>query len=227
MKIWVYVEGKSDQKSLAALWDDWSKQLRQRGWGINLIPLQDKSRYFRKIGARVAEKLTGDTNDLVVGLPDFYPNKEYAKTRYKHDNLRQLQDVQKRLVKKSLHNMGYVDENSHMQRFYASALKHDLEMLLLAAEDKLQAKLKTKRKGRWIKPPENQNQARPPKNIVKELFQQHLNRAYRETSDAAAILRTANLRQVIYDSNGSRQCPEFQSMLDWVGEKTGVAAYQQ
>ena len=66
------------------------------------------------------------------------------------------------------------DVDSHMARFYASALKHDLEVLLLAATSQLQSRLKTQDKlSGWRRPPEDQNQNKPPKRIVEELFSKY------------------------------------------------------
>lgn len=196
MKVWIFVEGKSDVRALSALWSGWKQQLREKGWGIQLISLENKSNYFRKIGPRAIEKLVHDTRDLVVGLPDLYPNRDYANTEYKHDSLEELRDVQTRLVKQSLQKR-WADVDSHIVRFYASALKHDLEVLLLAATSQLQSRLKvSNRPDGWRQPPEEQNQNKPPKKIVEELFQRHLRRSYREIVDSHAILSNADLREV-------------------------------
>ena len=221
MKVWIFVEGKSDAQALSELWSDWKQKLDVKGWGIQLIPLENKSKFFRKIGHRASEKLVHDTRDLVVGLPDLYPNRKYANTDYKHDNLKELQDVQMRLVKQILQQqVRRADANSHIARFYASALKHDLEVLLLAAPRQLQSRLDMRnRPGGWRLPPEDQNQDKPPKKVIEELFQKNLKRSYREIADSSAILRNADLREV------ARQCPTFRAVIDWVGAKTGVPGY--
>ena len=219
MKVWIFVEGESDVQALSALWRGWRQRLGKKGWGIQLIPLKNKPEYFRKIGARATEKLEHNTRDLVVGLPDLYPNQDYANTEYRHDDLEELRAVQTRLVKQNLEKK-FRQTDSHMARFYASALKHDLEVLLLAATSQLQSRLKmSNRPSGWRQPPEEQNQDRPPKRIVEELFRTRLKQAYRENADSAAILSNADLRQV------AQQCPTFSAMIDWIGEKTGVSGY--
>lgn len=218
MKVWIFVEGSSDVQALSALWTDWQQRLGKKGWGIQLIPLEGKSKYFRKIGARATEKLVNNACDLVVGLPDLYPNRGYANTEYRHDDLEELRAVQTRLVKQQMGRR--TDINSYMARFYASALKHDLEVLLLAATSQLQSQLKmSNRPSGWRQPPEEQNQEKPPKKIVEELFRRRGKWAYREIADSTAILRDADLRQV------AEQCPTFCAMIDWIGEKTGVSGY--
>ena len=221
MKVWVFVEGSSEVKALSALWSSWTQKLDKNGWGIRIIPLENKPNYFKDIGPRTIEKLLNDPSDLVVGLPDLYPNRDYANTDYKHNNLRELQGVQTRLVKQHLQQkVRRVDVDSHMARFYASALKHDLEMLLLAATKQLQSRLKMRnRPGGWRRPPEDQNQNQPPKRIVEDLFRRHLKRAYRDIVDSTAILRNADLREV------AEQCPAFRDMIDWIGDKTKVPGY--
>ncbi|MCY3681098.1 MAG: DUF4276 family protein [Gemmatimonadetes bacterium] len=222
MKVWVYVEGKSDVGALSALWSGWKEKLRNEGWGIQLIHLENKSNYFIKIGHRVTEKLLNDPGDLVVGLPDLYPNQNYANTEYRHNNLKELQGVQTRLVKQHLQQkVRGADVDSHMARFYASALKHDLEVLLLAATSQLQSRLKTQDKlSVWRLPPEDQNQSKPPKRIVEELFSKYRKgKSYNDVEDGPAILRNADLREV------AEQCPAFRNMIDWIGEKTKVPGY--
>ena len=221
MKVWIFVEGKSDVQALSALWSGWKQKLSEEGWGIQLISLENKSKYFRKIGSRATEKLANDAHDLVVGLPDLYPNRDYANTEYKHDNLEELRDLQTRLVKHNLkQEVRRADVDGHIARFYASALKHDLEVLILAATSQLQSRLKmSNRPSGWRQPPEEQNQDKPPKRIVEALFQRELKRSYRENTDSDAILRDADLREM------AEQCPTFRAMIDWIGRKTGVRGY--
>ena len=227
MKVWVYVEGRSDKVALSALWRGWKQDLGRKGWGIEVVPLENKSKYFKKIGPRSTEKLMNDRHDLVVGLPDLYPNRHFEKTDYRHDNLKELVELQKRLVRQGVQKREPAGIDQYMNRFYASALKHDLEMLLLAAPDHLRPLLKMKNRPHgWRLPPEDQNQERPPKKIIEELFRVNLKRSYLETKDSHAILRNVDLSEILFDKNGQHeQCPTFRAMLDWVGKKTGVRAY--
>ena len=221
MKVWIFVEGDSEVRALSALLNGWKQQLGKKSWGIKLVNLDGKSNYFKRIGPRAVEKLLHDTRDLVVGLPDLYPNRDYANTKYKHDNLEELRDVQTRLVKQSLRQeVRRADIDGHIARFYPGALKHDLEVLLLAATSQLQSRLKMPNRPRgWRQPPEEQNQDKPPKKIVEELFRKNLRQAYKPTTDSYAILRNADLREV------AEQCPTFRAMIDWIGKKTGVPGY--
>ncbi len=227
MKVWIYVEGPSEVKALSALWSSWIQKLGKNGWGIRIMPLVNKSEYFKDIGPKVTEKLVHDPSDLVVGLPDLYPNRDYANTEYRHKNLQELKGVQTRLVKQHLQKkVRRADVDSHMARFYASALKHDLEVLLLAATSQLQSRLKMRnRPSGWRRPPEDQNQNKPPKRIVEDLFRKHLGKSYRQNVDSYTILSKANLREVVFDERGTIQCPAFRAMIDWIGDKTGVPGY--
>lgn len=221
MKVWIFVEGRSDVSALDALCDGWKQKLVKDGWGIQSIPLDNKHKFLSKIGPRAIEKLKNDPCDLVVGLPDLYPNRGIS-DNYKHRNLEELQAVQNRLVRRELEKAGVSQKEaeSHFARFHATAMKHDMEVLLLAATGQLQSRLKMSNKpGGWRKPPEEQNQDRPPKRIVEGLFQRHLKRSYRENTDSEAILRAADLQDIV------QQCPTFRSMIDWIGEKTGVSAF--
>ncbi len=227
MKIWVFVEGPSDRLALMALWDGWLRSLGAKGWGIQVLPLDGKSQYLRKIGHRAAEKLAQDSQDLVVGLPDLYPIAPYRGTQYEHADLPALQTIQKSLVQDALCTVfGFKGTDAAMGRFHASAMKYDLEVLLLAAKESLRTRLKTKEAlGNWRTPPEDQNHDKPPKRIVEELFRTKLGHAYRDTVDFAAVMRKAELRDVLFDERGYVQCPTFKAVVDWVADKTGVPAY--
>ena len=233
MKVWIYVEGRSDELALKALWESWRAKLRKKGHGIRVIPLDNKSKFFRKIGHLAAEKLIANKEDIVVGLPDLYPNQPYVETIYEHPNLTELESVQKREVSNALQRIFGVDHSQVgqlIERFLPSALKHDLEMLLLAAQRELRGYLGTPDQlGKWRSPVEDQNQQRPPKRIVEELFRtkSKTRYAYRDTKDASAILRNVtDLKTIIYDASNQIKCPVFKALLDWIGGKTGIPAYQ-
>ncbi|MDO8720980.1 MAG: DUF4276 family protein [Syntrophales bacterium] len=230
MKVWIFVEGESDRIALNTLWEKWRESLRKFGWGIQIIPLDGKSRYFRKIGPHAAEKLMHNENDLVVGLPDLYPNSEYKNSSYKHNNLYELKMLQKQLVKDNLAKVfgaSPVDIQAALARFYPTAFKHDLEMLLLAAREELRKVLETNDAlGNWRHPVEDQNQIKPPKYVIDELFQAKKGRKYRDTVHAKAVLeKVGDIKTVLYHNGNQLQCPVFKDLLDWIGAKTGVSAY--
>jgi len=232
MKVWVFVEGESDQIALHALWASWQTRLGKKGWGIQIHPLDNKSRYFRKIGHRAAEKIVHDEHDLVVGLPDLYPNAGYSHTDFKHVDLSELKSVQTRLVQGALQtvfNLSPKNAEATLVRFFPSALKHDLEALLLAAVDELRQVLGTTEKleNKWRHPVENQNQHKPPKYVVEELFRTRTGRCYRDTRHAGIVLgKVADIKKLLFNSSGQLECPVFKETMDWIGEKTGVAAYR-
>lgn len=232
MRVSVYVEGESDKLALEALWQDWRDRLRRQGHGIDIHPLSGKAKFLRKIGAHAAQKLRALEENIVVGLPDLYPNREYRGTDYEHEDLSELQRVQTDQVRDALANIYGLtgkDLQAALGRFYPSALKHDLEMLLLAAKDELRSYLGTPDKlGAWRKPVEDQDQDHPPKRVVEELFitKSRRKRAYRDTVHARAIMaKVADIKQIIYDEHGQVQCPAFKAMLDSIGVRLGVTAY--
>ena len=231
MLVWIFVEGESDRLALEALWARWRELLKVARWGLRFIPLQNKSQFLRKIGPRAAEKLANNKDDLVVGLPDLYPNREYDKTLYKHDDIDELRKVQKELVKRNLTDIYHLSPTQiekKLERFYPTALKHDLEMLLLAAKDELRDTLNTPDAlGNWCHPVEEQNQTKPPKYIVDELFKKYKKQAYRDTVHArAGLAKVKDFNTILYRNNGGQlQCPVFKNLMDWLGDKTGVCAY--
>lgn len=230
MKVWVFVEGPADRIALDALWTGWCVRLRQVGWGIRVIPLDDKTRYLRKIGHRAAEKLANNSQNLVVGLPDLYPNAGYDPTPYKHANLVELKALQRRFVLDALVGVFKLSDPAAiaaLERFFPSAFKHDLEVLLLAAVDQLRVVLATSDAlGHWRHPVEDQNQMKPPKNVVEELFRTKRGRQYRDTVHSKAVLeKVTDIRGMLYNNSGQLECPEFQAMLSWLGTNTRIPSY--
>lgn len=230
MKVWVFVEGESDRIALNALWASWQTRLGKSGWGIQIHPLEDKSRYFRKIGHRAAEKMVNDDQDLVIGLPDLYPNGEYSHTEFKHDDLSELKSVQTRLVRDALQtvfNLPPKNAEATLARFFPSALKHDLEALLLAAVDELRQALGTRETlGKWRHPVEDQNQHKPPKYMVEDLFRTKKKCCYRDTRHAKVVLeKVTDIKKLLFSSSGQLECPVFKETMDWIAASTGVPAY--
>ncbi len=230
MIAYVYVEGESDRLALEALWRGWRDRLRAEGKGIKVLPLDDKTRFLKKIGAHAAARLLTNASDLVVGLPDLYPNEPYSHTQYAHPRLSDLIAIQEREVRRALENDGAGgDPGTYMNRFFATALKHDLEMLLLAAERYLAQYLKCSvNLGNWRRPVEDQNHARPPKRVVEEIFRSRspTKSAYRDTVHASAVLgRVPNIGEIFYTPAGQLTCPEFKRMVDWLGGALGLTAY--
>lgn len=232
MKAWIYVEGPGDVLALEALWRKWLEDLRKCGHGISIHPLVDKSRLLRKIGYLAAEKLVNNDNDVVVGLPDLYPNNVYNTTPEKHDNYSELQTVQQTKVAKALHEIyGFpkAKQGPYLDRFFPGAFKHDSEVLLLAAKDELRATLQTTEKlGEWRVPVEDQNQSNPPKYVVQNLFRTKLKpgRKYQETTHPAAVLRRVrDVGSLLFTDDGRENCPVFKSVLDWLGARFDVPAY--
>lgn len=182
------------------------------------------------MGARASEKLINNSDDLVVGLPDLYPNHEYSGTEFKHDNFEELKAVQADLLRKSLEKHFGIPKSkqkSFIDRFLPSAFKYDSEMLLLAARNELRQVLNTTDHiGNWRHPVENQNQDHPPKYIVDGLFKTRLGIAYRDTVHAKTVLEKVNdMRTILYRDGNQLQCPVFKEMLDWIGSKSGIPAY--
>jgi hypothetical protein len=116
-----------------------------------------------------------------------------------------------------------------MHRFFPSAFKYEMEMLLLAAKDQLRDVIGTSDQLEgWRTPVEDQNQMMPPKKIVEGLFKAKAptRRGYRPTRDAPDVLRrVAEISDLLFLEDGSQNCPVFKTVLDWVGEKTGTPAY--
>ena len=230
MKIFIYVEGPSDKKALEELFKGYKEQLRDQRHGLAFLHLKNKSRFLAKIGPRAAEKLADNDDDRVVALPDLYPNRDYAQTPYAHPDLNRLRCLMSDLVAEALRAhfaFGPRAVRQALCRFCASALKHDLEMLLLAAWPRLKEYIAAPRDAAgWRHPVEEQDQAKPPKRVVERLFMSSRQRAYRDTIDAPEVLRRVEgISELLYTAYGQLECPVFKAFLDWLRDQTGVPAY--
>jgi hypothetical protein len=78
-------------------------------------------------------------------------------------------------------------------------LPKTLEVLLLSALEHLLRRLRTKDslKGRWRNPVEEQNDDKPPKRIVEELFKRYQKRGYDGPVDAPWIVERASLGDIL------------------------------
>lgn len=233
MKVWIFVEGESDRKGLEALFGSWRSRLHDARWGLQIMALGGKSEYLKKIGDRVASRLKEDIRDVVVAAPDLYPMRPFDEGPYAHHEVSVLAKVMERDVEASLIHRFKVPTTqvaSFLGRFHATALKHDLEMLLLAVPEELARRLGTTEKlTGWRQPVENQNDGNPPGHIVETLFKTKSikRRTYAKTTDAAAVLgKVRDLRSVLYTQHGQLQCPFFKTLLDWVGNMTSVPVYR-
>ena len=225
MRVFVYVEGPSDVSGLGALWGPWQAKLGRAGHGFDILHLDNKSKFLRKIGHRAAAALLDYPDCAVVAMPDLYPTQGYENIPYAHSDLDALRHVQRREVERALtDNVGKKEARSTLARFHPTALKHDLEMLLLAAEPQLRLRLGvSKELDAWRKPVEDQNQLLPPKKVVNDLFWKHLKKGYRETVDAPRILREVqSMQEILHDRHGLLQCPIYKATVDWIATRTGV-----
>lgn len=232
MKIIFFVEGPSDSLILNELFKikGYKNIIGQKGWGIPLpIDLKNKPNFMKKIGPRAAATLLMSDQNYVVAIPDFYPNSQFQGPPYQHANLPQLKTVLSDLVKDSLINKFNCPHNNIqniLNRFYPTAFMHECEVLLLAVFTKLAQYIEcTNLNKRWNTNIEQQNQNNPPKKIIQEIFRtkSRTKRAYREITDGPAIMRLVrSINEILYDSSGKVQCPEFKKLIDWILKLTQI-----
>jgi len=213
--IYIYVEGKSDVAGLDALLRAYRQQCGQAGIATRLVPLNGKDQLLRKVGPHAFADLREESDSHVVAMPDLYPMARFDPTPYAHDSYQALVDLLRRLVRSQARSEGCSQSEVHslLQRFHALPLSHDLEMLLLAAHEKLRAYLRTSTSlaKAFRHPAEDQDDNTPPKRIVEELFVRHHPKktSYKPTIHAPAILSDvspAELRE-------SGECPRFAEFL--------------
>lgn len=203
MKVLIYVEGPSDKLAMQALLRPLLEQKRLEGKHVSFIPAEGKDRLLRAYPQRAADFIAENWQHQAVILPDLHPKNKGIP----HENLPELTAGLRAMVEQRLKSkqLPAAEVASCLTRFHVHFFKHDLEVLVLAAEPQLLTYL-----GRSSVPTtvawnradvESQNNARPPKYVVEELFQACA-RQYRETTDAALILENCQYEDVV------AKCPE-------------------
>lgn len=212
MKTLVYVEGPSDKLAMQALLHSLLEQKRMEGKYISFIPAEGKDRLLRSFPTKAADFIAMDRQHHAVILPDLHPKNKGIP----HDDIQELAaglrlQVEQRLKAKKLSD---TEVAAHLTRFHAHVFQHDLEVLVLAAEPQLLAHLGCTNFSdtvSWNKTAvEQQNNARPPKYVVEEIFRS-CGAKYRETTDAALILGNCQY-EVLAD-----RCPaSFKPLVDFL-----------
>ena len=198
MRVLVYVEGPSDRAALEALLAPLIRTGQERGVGVRFLAAGDKGALLRDVARHAADHLSEHPNDWVFALPDLYPMAPYDGTENAHRSHSELQRLLQGRFTNRASRVGVPD--AALEHFAVYCLKHDLEVLLLAAPDALRGRLNTTDalRGRWHHPVEDQNGDHPPKRIVEALFASYRGKpAYIDTVDAPWILRRANLDSVM------------------------------
>lgn len=200
MKAIVYVEGPSDKAALGALLRELIEGKREEGISIEFFESPQgnkKQTLLTKIPLRAVDILCADRDSVVIALPDLYPqNVGFPHETYAELKAGIIGNFRKALATKNIADDRLVD------RFHVFCLKHDLEVLLLAAREQLLDRLGTsKPKVPWAETAEEQNHGNPPKRIVERLFAEH-GKHYHEAIDAPMILARADYRIV------AERCPE-------------------
>lgn len=207
MKVIVYVEGKGDRLCLETLLRPLLKAKEAIGVSIPFVEMQRgdrKKTLLTKAPQKAALAILNDPQNCVVILPDLYPpNKGFD-----HRTCGELQDgVLRKFHEEISHRHGTDDRLA--DRFHVFCLIHDLEVLLLAAEEQLIAACGLT-VPTWTRPVEHQDHDKPPKRIVEGLI-----RGYAPAIDGPRILANADYRVI------ASRCPQgfgkFVAFLESVG----------
>lgn len=184
MKVVVYVEGPGDRACLETLLQPLIETKAAHGISIRFVPMtrgDRKSELLRNTPIKAANAILNDREIVIVILPDLYPpNKVFP-----HATCDEMQAGTMKAFRAAITRKDTWDDR-FVQRFHVFCLIHDLEVLLLAAEEALLAEVEAS-EVTWKRPPEEQNHHQPPKRIVETLIP-----GYAPTVDGPRILEGAD-----------------------------------
>jgi hypothetical protein len=183
MKIIVYVEGPSDVLALRVVLRAIIATTMAKGMLIELHDLANKKDLLLKGPEKAARIIANSPDAHVFLVPDLYP----PNVAFPHGTFAEMKKELRKRFTKALAGK-HRDESLGGQRFHVHCFKHDMEVLLLASEDKLKSHLGLSAiKTSWRRPPETQDLDRPPKRVIETIFRER-GRRYRDTADAHLIL---------------------------------------
>ncbi len=195
MKAIIYVEGPSDRAALGALLAPIVERKLEEGVSIRFVeaPAGDRKTSLLTRGpVRAADIIANDADAVVALLPDLYPRNK----GFPHETPVEMAAGCMKLFQQALEVRGRGGDERLLQRLRPFCLKYDLEALLLAVPDGLQARLGGKALTRtWTVRVEDQDHDVPPKRIVEKLFE-NCGKRYRDTVDAPMILSGVSYRQL-------------------------------
>lgn len=201
MRVLVYVEGPSDKAAMLALLAPLLEQKRKEGIAIDFFesPTGDKkASVLTKVPRKAANIILNDPQATVVAMPDLYPKDKV----FPHETVDELVTGILKNFDNALQSKGRGADARLKERFKVFCFKHDLESLILAAEEGLKGRLGVRAlDATWRVPVEDQNHERPPKRVVEEIFRKHGKR-YQDTVDAPLVLSTSHYRDI------ADRCPQ-------------------
>jgi len=218
VKVMVYVEGPSDKAAMYALLAPLLERKRQEGVTIGFFESPEgdkKASVLMKVPKKAVNILLNDPDSIVIAMPDLYPKDR----GFPHTTVDELvkgiiKNFEEALRSKTARRNGRLKE-----RFRVFCFKHDLEALILTAEDSLKNRLGIRSLPvSWRIPVEDQDHDRPPKRVVEDLFRKYGKR-YKEVVDAPLILAACNYQNI------ADRCPQcfkpFVEFLAGIRRKPG------
>lgn len=216
MQVIIYVEGLSDVRAMNALLASLIAKKQEQGISIQFASAKGKNNQrggdakkdiLIKMPAQALEIILNRPEYMIVLMPDLYPKNK----GFPHETFAELERGIMDKFQGALEAKGLADDSRFRERFKVFCFQHDLEVLILAAEESLKKYLGVKSfKISWQIPVEEQNQDLPPKRIVERLFES-CGRKYKEVSDAASILQDADYQKI------SDRCPQsFKPFVDFL-----------
>ena len=216
MYVVIYVEGSSDRDAMEFLLESLIAKKQERGIAIKFASVKGKHNQrggdakkdiLIKMPERAVDFLRNQPQSIIALMPDLYPKNK----GFPHETFAELERGIMERFSRALETKGLADDSRIRERFKVFCFQHDLEVLILAAEEQLKEYLGVDSfKISWQIPVEEQNHDLPPKRIVERLFES-CGKKYQESTDAPLILGSANYQQI------SDRCPQsFKLFIDFM-----------
>ena len=193
MRIKILCEGRTEEGLRKLL----AKAVDIQGCGIKIKPYEGIATLLRKLDDQIKAELLSDAQ-VVFCLVDYY--------HYPLPSEKEHLPFPQRLKAIKSNMLEQIDA-SRRSVVHCHVVVYEVEAWILADEQVLVQRLKTKSLSFWNQP-ETVNDMKPPAKVLEELFRTRLKRRYDKYKDGVDLLGKIDWQKVY------AKCPTFQQLVD-------------
>ncbi len=208
MKFLLFVEGRTEKRSIADFIKGWLDRKLNSPVGISVIQFKGFGEYLKEIKERVELHLSSKNQQQIIaalGLLDLYGPTIFP--------------AELSFSQRAVWGKDHIERQVNNRRFRQHFAVHETEAWLLAHEEILPRVVRDSLPTRCSQP-ETVNLNEPPSRLLGRLYRDHLNRDYRKTIDGKNLFLKCSPEIV------AAKCPHFSRLLTDM-EQLAQAAFRR